>query len=48
MSPTINVYLTTEEFVTLANLAIGQKVKATLLVRRAVQNYLRDQKQKET
>jgi len=45
MSPTINVYLTESEYVQLATWAIDENTKASLLVRRAVQKFL---KQKET
>jgi len=38
--PTVNLYLSEDEYVKLAHLAIERKVKTTELVRRAVQEYL--------
>lgn len=41
--PTVNVYLSETEYVKLANRALNMNVKATWLIRRAVQVWLKDQ-----
>jgi len=45
--PTKNVYLSDEEYGVLAYLAMDQKVTVNLLIRRAVQAFLKEQKVKQ-
>jgi hypothetical protein len=38
--PTVNIYLTENEYVTLVNIALDKNVKVTELVQQAVKKYL--------